>query len=456
VGYTPVRRLGRGGMGVVDLGVATDGRQVALKRLPLHGSAEEMTAARLRIRREADVLRRLDHPAIVRLLDVVDDGDDVVLVMPYLDGGTLAERVAARGPLAPAEVTRLSTALLDALAAAHRAGVVHRDIKPGNVMFDGDGRAYLADFGVAISRDSTPGLTGTGLVIGTPGFMAPEQARGEPATAASDVFSLGATLAFAATGRGPYGSGEAASLMHRAARGKVASLPRTLPSALRHTIEAMLERRPERRPSAAALRRGPNGTVARTAMWQVRARRRVPAALAVAAALVVIAAGGAWLISRDGDGEAAAALAADPTTTTMPCLPDHADFDGDPANGCEAAPTGPADGAELVDRKPIEANLVPEDDVDTYIVAVSDGFQALCNGTFEITLTAPPLVGQKVEVFDGDELLGEARSLDGQPGTVELEESSCGGDDSTELEIVVSTVTGHTADPYTLERSGSF
>ena len=454
--YTPVRRLGRGGMGVVDLGVGDDGTEVALKRLPLHGSAEEMTAARLRIRREADVLRGLDHPGIVRLLDVVDDGDDVVLVMPYLPGGTLAERVAAAGPLPPAEVTRLAVALLDALAAAHRAGVVHRDIKPGNVLFDGDGRPHLADFGVATSRDSTPGLTGTGLVIGTPGFMAPEQAQGLGATAASDVFSLGATLAYAATGQGPYGTGEAAALMHRAAKGKVAPLPRSLPASLRSQIEAMLERRPERRPTAAALRGGPSGTVARTAAWQMSARRRMPTVAALFLLLTVGAGLALWVAARDGGADPAAAAGPSTTTTAPPCLPLHADYDGDPSNGCEAAPVGPDDGAELLPGEPIEANLVPEDDRDTYTVAVTDEFQLVCNGRFEVTLTAPPLTGQKVEVFDGEELLGQARSLDGQPGTVTLDEPSCGGDDAAQLEVVVSTVTGHSADTYVLERSGSF
>ena len=461
MGYTPVRRLGRGGMGVVDLGVADDGTEVALKRLPLHGSSEEMTAARLRIRREAEVLRGLDHPGIVRLLDVVDDGDDVVLVMPYLPGGTLGERVAASGPLPPAEVTRLAVALLDALAAAHRAGVVHRDIKPGNVLFDGDGRPHLVDFGVATSRDSTPGLTGTGLVIGTPGFMAPEQAQGLGATAASDVFSLGATLAYAATGQGPYGTGEAAALMHRAAKGKVAPLPRSLPATLRNQIEAMLERRPERRPTAAALRGGPSGTVARTAAWQMATRRRLPAIAAVVLVVAVLAGAGVWIAGRDGGADPAAASPDEEgttTTTAPPCLPLHGDYDGDPSNGCEAAPFGPDDGTELVEGEPIEANLVPEDDRDTYTVAVTDEFQVLCDGTLEITLTSPAGAGQQVEVFDGEELLGKVNSLDGQPGTVELEEPSCGGNDTTELEVVVSRVDGTalSAETYVLERSGSF
>jgi hypothetical protein len=195
----------------------------------------------------------------------------------------------------------------------------------------------------------------------------------------------------------------------------------------------------------------------------MRARRRLPTAASAIAVVAVLGLAGAlavWLAVRDpGDGAAAADVidGEEPTTTTtVPCLPLHADYDGDPGNGCEAAPFGPDDGTELGSDEPVEANLVPEDDRDTYTVAVIDEFQVFCDGTLEITLTAPPEVGQKVEVFDGEELLGEAGSLDGQPGTVEIEEPSCGGDDTTELEVVVSTVAGRTADRYVLERSGSF
>ncbi|MBX3286684.1 MAG: serine/threonine protein kinase, partial [Actinobacteria bacterium] len=218
--YETIRRLGRGGTGVVDLARAPDGREVALKRLSLHGTPEELEKARVRIRREAEVLRQLHHPALVALLDVFDDGDDLVLVMDFLPGGNLSQRVADQGPLPADEVRRLGDRLLDGLAAAHRQGVVHRDIKPANVLFDADGNALLADFGAAIHRDATPGLTASEVVVGTPGFMSPEQARGETATAASDVFSLGATLAFAATGQGPFGTAEPRVLMLRAAAGR--------------------------------------------------------------------------------------------------------------------------------------------------------------------------------------------------------------------------------------------
>ncbi|MDQ2651357.1 MAG: serine/threonine protein kinase, partial [Actinomycetota bacterium] len=258
--YLRIARLGRGGMGVVDLAEGPDGERVALKRLVFHGSADEIARARQRVRREAEVLAKLRHPNIVELLDVIDEGHDVTLVMPFLPGGTLADRVTGRGVAPPASVTRLLRQLAAAVATAHRAGVVHRDLKPGNILFDDHGIPHVADFGVASSRDDTAGLTATGTVVGTPGFMAPEQARGEVAGQAADVFSLGATLLFAATGEGPYGKGAPDLLMVRAAEGKVQPVPRTLPPDLRRQLEWMLDPRPDRRPSAAMLAGGPEGT----------------------------------------------------------------------------------------------------------------------------------------------------------------------------------------------------
>src|SRR5690349_16814777 len=264
-------------MGVVDLAMSPDGRPVAIKRLVLHGSVHDMARARQRIHREAQALLALDHPNIVRLLEVIEDGDDLILVMPYLAGGTLADQVRAHGPLSTDQVRMLAPPLLSALAAAHRQGIVHRDIKPANVLFDHEGRPYLADFGVASMRDATSGLTVTGMLLGTPEFMAPEQARGEPATPASDVFSLGATLAFAATGAAPYGSGDPRVLVTRAAKGKVTPLPSTIPSDLRKRIEPLLDRTPKRRPTAAAAQGGPAGT--RVLPTQPGARRWTSAAL---------------------------------------------------------------------------------------------------------------------------------------------------------------------------------
>ena len=284
--YEVQRRLGRGGMGVVDLATDPSGNLVACKRLLLHGSADEMHRARHRIRREAAALARLRHPNIVPLLDVVDDGDDVVLVLPYLPGGTLAEQVAHHGTLSPGQVHVLADALFGALAEAHRQGIVHRDIKPANVLFDERGQPFLTDFGVATLRDATGGLTATGAVIGTPEFMAPEQARGELVGPPADVFSLGATLLFGATGHPPYGRADTPVIIQRAARGRLSPAPlrpRPLACAAASSPRSPGRRSADPRPRRAAgagprglaapVPEGPGGTLIAP---PAPARRRVP------------------------------------------------------------------------------------------------------------------------------------------------------------------------------------
>jgi hypothetical protein len=457
-------------MGVVDLARGPDGTEVALKRLTLFGSADEIARARQRIDREAEVLARLDHPNIVSLLEVIEEGDELTLVMPYLPGGTLADRVARHGAAPTSEVLRLASDLGSALAAAHRAGVVHRDLKPGNVLFDAAGVPHLADFGVASSRGDTAGLTMIGTVVGTPGFMAPEQARGEEAGQAADVFALGATLLFAATGEGPYGRGAADLLMIRAAQGKVEPVPRSLPPELRLHLQAMLDPRPERRPSAAALVGGPDGTVVRA---PVGGRRRWPV-WAVTGGIGTAAVLAAVLVAtrETGDppvttttttstecvglpyqpcGQAAPA----PNTDGEVCLAGFEDYDGGAGNGCEATPDGLADGASFEDA--IEATIVPRDDVDTFAMEVSDGRQLFCDGRFTVTLTAPAGVSLRLEVLDGDTVVGQATSADGVAASVSLDEPECLFDDSGTLIARVSPIgSDRTAEPYLLERRGSF
>ena len=472
--YERVARLGRGGMGVVDLGRGADGTEVALKRLTLHGSTDDIARARQRIEREAEVLTRLQHPNIVELLDVVEDGDEVTLVMAYLTGGTLSDRVARHGPAPADEVDRLGDALASALAEAHRAGVVHRDIKPGNVLFDADGVAHLADFGVASSRDQTAGLTAVGTVVGTPGFMAPEQARGEEAGRAADVFALGATLLFAATGEGPYGRGAADLLMVRAAQGKVRPVPRSLPPRLRHRLQAMLDPKPERRPSAAALVGGPAGTVVRRPL--VRRARRWPvwAAGATLAVLAVVA--GVLVASGEtgepnetagpsttagctdlpyqpcGEGEPA------PGTDGRRCLTGFEDYDEDAANGCEATPDDlPDDVAFPEGSEPRRGTIVPRDDVDTFAMDVGDGAQILCDGRFKVTVTAPAGMTVRLEIVDGDDVLAQTTSADGVPASVTLRETECFSSEARTLTARVSPIgNDRTGDEYTIERSGSF
>jgi hypothetical protein len=472
-GYVVESRLGRGGMGVVDLAVAPDGSRVALKRIALHGSADALAAARARIRREAEVLGRLDHRRIVGLLDVVDDGDDVVLVMPWMRGGSLADRVAGGGPLPAQEVTRLADHLLGALAAAHRAGVVHRDIKPANILFDEQSRPHLADFGVATARDVTAGLTVAGGAVGTAGFLAPEQARGEVAGPAADVFSLGASLRWAVTGTGPYGEGSRDVLLWRASRAKVDPCPRTVPEPLRSRIDAMLDPRPWRRPTAAALAGGPDGTEeARPGRRRAQPSRRLALAAGGGAAALILAVVGALAIGGsdgdDGDGEAAAGdggttcvplpfqpcgQPAAPGTDGRSCIEDRADYDGDAANGCEAIPDE-LDGTPLGS---VEATIVPADDTDEFPVEVADNFHLTCDGHITFDLTAPAGMALRLEVRQGDDLLAETTSADGVAARLRIDEPQCAGDDSTTLTAVVRPIgSDRSAEPYRLARSGNW
>ena len=473
--YRAQERLGRGAMGVVDLAVDDQDRPVALKHLALHGSARDMARARQRIRREAEALVRLDHPHVVRLLELIDDGDEVVLVMPYLGGGTLADHVRQNGPLTPGQVALLADTLLDALAAAHRQGIVHRDIKPSNVLFDDAGRAYLADFGMATIRDATSGLTATGAVVGTPDYMAPEQARGEQSTPASDVFSLGGTLLFAATGEPPYGRVDPRVTLQRAAKGKLATIPSTLDRSLRRRLTPMLHRDPRRRPSAAAARGGAAGTrILSGAIPRTRRRLTTGVAAGVGAIAVLVAVVAGVALARGSDTPAADG-AVQPTTSSTGCVPlpyqpcgtapapntdgrgcvdDHADYDGLVANGCEAVPDN-EDGTTF--SRSIVANLVPSDDVDRYPTPVEDNFQILCNGSFSATLVAPTGASMRIDLLVDGEIVDTAVSNGGRDATVRADDPSCFTTDAAD---VVTRVTwageARTGEPYELRRSGSF
>jgi hypothetical protein len=208
--YELEEELGHGGMGVVWR--ATDtllARQVALKEvdLPRGGDAAEREGLRARVSREARAAARLSHPGVVTVYDIAHDGGQDFIVMELVSAPTLEELVRSEGPLPPERAARLGLGLLDALEAAHRAGIVHRDLKPKNVMVREDGATKLADFGIA-SVQGDPRLTATGLVVGSPAYMAPEQVEAEPVSPATDLWALGATLWFAVEGQPPFGGGE--------------------------------------------------------------------------------------------------------------------------------------------------------------------------------------------------------------------------------------------------------
>jgi len=208
--YELEAELGHGGMGVVWR--ATDtllARQVALKEvdLPRGVDAAEREQLRARVSREARAAARLSHPGAVTVYDIAQHGGRDFIVMELVSAPTLEDLVRSGGPLAPERAARLGLRLLDTLEAAHRAGIVHRDLKPKNVMVRQDGTTKLADFGIA-SIQGDPRLTATGLVVGSPAYMAPEQVEAEAVSPATDLWALGATLWFAVEGEPPFGGGE--------------------------------------------------------------------------------------------------------------------------------------------------------------------------------------------------------------------------------------------------------
>lgn len=204
--YTLDREVGRGGMGAVWLARdETLGRDVAIKRI---GTAPGGESADLqRAEREARLAARLNHPHVVAVFDLITEGDERWLVMEYVDGVTLSGLVQRDGALTPDQASPLIRQAADALAAAHAAGIVHRDVKPSNILVTSDGQVKLSDFGIA-RAEADASLTQTGLVTGSPAYLAPEVASGQMATTASDVWSLGATLFHALAGRPPYDVGD--------------------------------------------------------------------------------------------------------------------------------------------------------------------------------------------------------------------------------------------------------
>ncbi|MFE6665310.1 bifunctional serine/threonine-protein kinase/ABC transporter substrate-binding protein [Streptomyces sp. NPDC057697] len=247
-GHRLLGRLGAGGMGVVYLGRTDEGALAAVKViLPEHAGDADF---RVRFRREAEAARRVDNPWAVRVTASGTEDEQPWLATAFVPGPTLSETVARCGPLPARSVRVLGRLLARALASVHAAGLVHRDVKPGNVLLAADG-PRLIDFGVARITDATA-LTAADLVVGTPGFLAPEQAGGGAAAVgpAGDVFSLGCLLAYAATGRPPFGSGAVDALLYRTVHG-APDLDGIDDTGLRALLEALLAKDPAARPTAA-------------------------------------------------------------------------------------------------------------------------------------------------------------------------------------------------------------
>jgi eukaryotic-like serine/threonine-protein kinase len=247
--------IGHGSMGTVwrarDRVLA---REVAVKEVRHPGlmSPQDRAVAGARSMREASVAARLTHPGVVTVHDVIEAEGSPWIVMELVPAMSLACLLAQHGPMPPAQAAEMGTVLLEALGSAHAAGIVHRDVKPANVLITADGRTVLTDFGIATVAGD-PGLTQAGMVMGTPGFCAPERIRGGPASPASDLWSLGATLYAAVEGHGPFdGQGSAmavlANIVHRDPP------PPASAGSLGPVITALMNRDPAARPDAATAR----------------------------------------------------------------------------------------------------------------------------------------------------------------------------------------------------------
>lgn len=242
--YELIRKIGEGGMGVVYKALDPGGQAVALKVLRAHIAHD--SGARERLRREVSTLVRVKSPHVASFLDADVDGPNPYLVTSFVPGAALDEVIEEDGPFGAARLARLGRGLAEALGAIHRAGIVHRDLKPGNVLMVGDD-PVLIDFGIAHVADDAR-LTSTGLVMGTPGYLSPEIVEGDSVTQATDWWGWAATLAYAASGRPPFGRGPMPVVLDRVCRGEY-DLSGVDPR-LRPLLEAALDPDPRGRPAA--------------------------------------------------------------------------------------------------------------------------------------------------------------------------------------------------------------
>jgi eukaryotic-like serine/threonine-protein kinase len=251
--YRLIEQVGSGAMGVVWK--AQDerlGRTVAIKRLIVrYALSEGMTEeTRKRAMREARIAARLQHRNAIALFDVAEHDGDPILVMEFLPSKSLSVVLEERGTITPTEAAEIGAQVADALAAAHAVGIAHRDVKPGNILLSDNGTVKITDFGISRALDDGTVTTSTSMLAGTPAYLAPEIARGDDPTRASDVFSLGSTLYHAIEGRPPFGTNtNPLALLHAVASGKVPP-PRNAGS-LAPTLMSLMRVDPTERPSMA-------------------------------------------------------------------------------------------------------------------------------------------------------------------------------------------------------------
>ncbi|SFB28662.1 Serine/threonine protein kinase [Amycolatopsis marina] len=389
--YRLLETLGSGAMGVVWKGQdQLLHRDVALKELVLRNvpDPEQATQAKSRVMREGRIAARLMHANAIAVFDVVEDGGVPWLVMEYLPSRSLADVLAERGRLSPGEAAAIGRQIAVALAAAHSSGIVHRDIKPANVLIAEDGTAKITDFGISRAAGDVT-VTATGIVAGTPGYLAPEVARGDDADFASDVFSLGATLYHAVEGRPPFGLGEnAIAQLYRVSCGEFD--PPLLAGPLTPVLQRLLDIDPKARPgmaecaaALAAIRdqvpqaaQGGHAAVG----TKTGPRRKIAA---LAAAVVLLALGGllvAWLIPAD---PAEPGAADPPPPASSPTEPGAETTSTSAQEETSAAPSSSVlDRASRLEKAVADYyGLLPANLEEAYAL-LSDGFKAARASTF--------------------------------------------------------------------------
>ncbi|MEO3871617.1 protein kinase [Nonomuraea sp. B12E4] len=310
--YRLLRMIGKGGMGTVwQAHDEVLGRDVALKEIlpPPDMTGPEREEFAVRTFREARAAGRVAHPGVATVYDVLEEHDHPWIVMQLVPSRTLGEVIRDEGPMPPSRAADLGLQLLEALRAAHAAGVLHRDVKPDNVLVAADGRAVLTDFGIATTEDEAS-VTRTGVLIGTPAFMAPERAAGGQARPASDLWSLGVTLFLAVEGHSPFHRENPLATLGAVMHAEPPPLARAGP--LGPVLLGLLHKNPVRRMSLeeaerrllAIMEGGPATQTRPFTVPRRPARRRRPPLVAIVAgtlAVAVVTGGAAWWTTRPDD-----------------------------------------------------------------------------------------------------------------------------------------------------------